>query len=692
MERKLTLLNKEIDSFFEKNFPLKKKSFKDEEDIFNYYITNEGDLTKSLNNVLSNIKEIPFKTKEFAQYLLKENLIASFDETDIGKSINKKSQKCYEDIRKEVLKKISFEEIKNQRNIKELISFLTSEIINLESKFYDKLEDCFSNRKAYPDFLIDKYIWLIKDKYLTKASSQGINISKMVYSDIKNNILQLFEKIFINKEQNMFLSKSKEESYKKYLDFIMICNKDYFNKPNVKDIFSKHFNYFYYLFNLDELNKKKDSNEAINQMLNQLFEENVSINEEEAKKKLNLILNDIGSDQNKILSIILCITLIFNGIIIKDVSKELILISNVDKLIKSAKMKVILYNSMIPFEKYLDVNDLCDFCQSIVINNYLPEKNNQKYEIREIKEILVNLGNDTKDSNKIQISLKSKEIFDQLKVDKKLKILNILENIASDKKEINISSINLESLNPKTKSTNCIIFVSGFLSDNEDHIEEWENFSLFLNKTNICYYYNWPSESILSTVINSITKVGGLIKNAIASKINKEESKKFHPEEIFVTSSKKAKLCGKILALIIASRAFFEYQTITLIGFSLGTHVISNCIKKLYKISSDIKCDDIIKDVILIAGATSMKGKEDHYTEMFDKIVNGKIFNCWSQEDVVLSSLYTFAMKKIPIGISGDLNLKTDKFKNIDFTPLKLGHTDYRKRMDLVMSKIQLSS
>ena len=193
-------------------------------------------------------------------------------------------------------------------------------------------------------------------------------------------------------------------------------------------------------------------------------------------------------------------------------------------------------------------------------------------------------------------------------------------------------------------------------------------------------------------MLNSITKVGGLIKNAIAAKINKGKLKKFEPEEIFVNSSKKAKLCGKILALIIASREFFEYQSITLVGFSLGTHVISNCIKKLYKISSDIKCDDIIKDVILIAGATSMKGKEDHYTEMFDKIVNGKIFNCWSSEDVVLSSLYTLAMKKVAIGISGDLNLKTDKFKNIDFTPLKLRHTDYRKKMDLVMSKIQLTS
>ena len=692
MKRQTTLMNKEIDDFFSNNFPLKKNSFKDEEDIFDYYSKTENDLKDALDKVLSKIKEIPFKTKELAHYILKENLIASFDEFDIGKSISKKIHSRYEDIRNDVFKKVSFDKIKGQRNIKEIISFLTGEIINLETKFDNILKKDFSKAKEFPNFLIDRYNWLIKDKYLTKASSQGIDISKMVYSDTKTNTLELFEKIFIKKTENMFLSKKKDESYKKYLDLIMICNKNYFKKPDVKDIFSSNFNYFYYLFNLDILNKKKDSKEVIDKMLNQLFKENVSINDEESNKKLTLILKEIGSEQNKILSIILCLTLIFNGVIIKDVSRELILISNIDKLIKSAKMKVILYNSIIPFEKYLDVNEISDFCQSVVINKYLPDKNNQKYDIREIKNILINLGNDTKDSNKTQISLKSKELFDPLKVDKKLEIFNILENIASDKKEINIRSINLESLNPKTKSTHCIIFVSGFLSDNQDHIEEWENLSLTLNKTNICYYYNWPSESILSTVVNSITKVGGFIKNAIASKINKGESKKFEPEEIFVTSSKKAKLCGKILAMIIASREFFEYQTITLVGFSLGTHVISNCIKKLYKISSEIKCDDIIKNVILIAGATSMKGKEDHYTEMFDKIVNGKIYNCWSKEDIVLSSLYTYAMKKIPIGISEDLNLKTDKFKNIDFTPLKLGHTDYRKKMDLVMSKIKLMS
>ena len=112
----------------------------------------------------------------------------------------------------------------------------------------------------------------------------------------------------------------------------------------------------------------------------------------------------------------------------------------------------------------------------------------------------------------------------------------------------------------------------------------------------------------------------------------------------------------------------------------------------LYKINNKIKSDDIIKDVILIAGATSMKGKEEHYAKMFDKIVNGKIINCWSNKDKVLSLLYTTAMNKTPIGYGGDLNLKLDKFESIDFTDLNLGHTDYRKKMDLVMSKIQLTS
>ena len=165
---------------------------------------------------------------------------------------------------------------------------------------------------------------------------------------------------------------------------------------------------------------------------------------------------------NNILSIILCLTLLFNGVIIKDISKELIFTSNTQKLITSAKMKVILYNGLIPFEKYLDVYDIIDYCQSTIINSYLPNKDNESYYVRQIKDLLINLDKNPKEVNQ-KISEISQEIFKSLKVDKKNEILNFFENLKTENKETNVRSINLESLNPKVKSTHCIIFVSGFL-------------------------------------------------------------------------------------------------------------------------------------------------------------------------------------------------------------------------------------
>jgi hypothetical protein len=688
MKRHLTILNDEIDDFFGKKFPLKKNDFKDTNEIFDYFIKTESELKTELMNIISKLKDIPFKTKQYAQYLLNEKLTVAFDQSNLGEKLNKKIYGIYTDVEKEKIDKVKFDAIKNVKNDNEIVSYLTSENIKLNEFFYGKIEKCFDGRKDFPFFIFEKYENLIKDKFLTKASSKGINISRMVYNQQKIDIINLFKKIFIEKKANMFLSKSNNESYKIYLDLVMLCNKTYFENENVKNVFAAHFNYFYYLFNLD-VTYKTTEEKKINSILENLYKENVSVTDEENMKKINSILKTIGSDMNNILSIILCLTLIFNGVIIKDISKELIFTSNTQKLITSAKMKVILYNGLIPFEKYLDVYDIIDYCQSTIINSYLPNKDNESYDVRQIKDLLINLDKNPKEVNQ-KISEISQEIFKPLKVDKKNEILNFFENLKTENKETNVRSINLESLNPKIKSTHCIIFVSGFLSDNDDHIEEWENFALNINKTNICYYYNWPSESINSVTQNSIFKVANFFLKNLTVSQNEEQNVEFKPEEIFVNSSKKAKLCGKILALIIASKIFFEYQTISLIGFSLGTHVISNCIKMLYKINDKIKCDDIIKDVILIAGATSMEHKEEHYAKMFDKIINGKIINCWSNEDQILKELYTFAMKRNPIGYGGKLNLKLDKFKSIDFTPLKLGHTDYRKKMDLVMNKIQL--
>ena len=708
MAKQVTVLNDELNKFFNDNFPLKQTKFKNEEEIFDFFIDLENKLTIELMKINSNNKNIPFKIKNLSQYLLEEKLTISFCDIKIGYKINAKFYSLYNKIIEKEIEKISFNKIINETNENEISNFLSSEINELNKKFYNYLSNDFKQRNFFPNFLKSKYNKLIEDRFLTLASSKGINILSKVFDTYKNETLKLFNKIFIKNEENMFFSKSKSDSYKSYIDLIMLCNRQYFTDQNVLEVFFKYFNYLYYIFNLDTLNENKDYNEIyqVNLVLNKLIKENIEISEEESIKKLDSILNEIGTNENKILSIILCLTLIFNGIIIKDKkTKNIYFISDTTKIITSAKMKVILNNSILPFEKYLDVNEISDFCQSMLIYTILPEKENVSYNIREIKKLLTNIDNtENKDklikkstikesiieTNKSEISILSKKMFDPLLVNQQNKLMNFIENITNISKDKNITSINLESLNPKIKSTHCIIFVSGFLSDNDDHIEEWENFALNINKTNICYYYNWPSESINSVTQNSIFKVANFFLKNLTVSQNEEQNVEFKPEEIFVNSSKKAKLCGKILALIIASKIFFEYQTISLIGFSLGTHVISNCIKMLYKINDKIKCDDIIKDVILIAGATSMEHKEEHYAKMFDKIINGKIINCWSNEDQILKELYTFAMKRNPIGYGGKLNLKLDKFKSIDFTPLKLGHTDYRKKMDLVMNKIQL--
>ena len=228
--------------------------------------------------------------------------------------------------------------------------------------------------------------------------------------------------------------------------------------------------------------------------------------------------------------------------------------------------------------------------------------------------------------------------------------------------------------------------------------------ALNLSSNNTCYFYNWPSDSLsnftgetilnlgLTFLSNYINDDNNTINNINTNNYGINKYDTFDPFKCFVDCKNKATLSGKILGLILASKLFLKFQTVTLVSFSLGTHVTKNCIKQMYNLhyKEHIPCNDIIKNVILIAGATSMIKKEEKYKHIFSKMINGKFINCYSKEDQVLNILYTGSMNKKPIGNS-ELELNGyENLKNIDFTPLHLGHTDYRKKMDLVMSKVKL--
>ncbi len=385
MAKQVIILNDELNKFFNDNFPLKQTKFKNEDGIFDFFINLENKLTIELMKINSNNKNIPFKIKNLSQYLLEEKLTISFCDIKIGYKINEKFYSLYNKIIEKEIEKISFNKIINETNENEISNFLSSEINELNKKFYNYLSNDFKQRNLFPHFLKSKYNKLIEDRFLTLASSKGINILSKVFDTYKNETLKLFNKIFIKNEENMFFSKSKSDSYKSYVDLIMLCNRQYFTNQNVLEVFFKYFNYLYYIFNLDTLNENKDYNEIyqVNFVLNKLIKENIEISEKESIKKLDSILNEIGTNENKILSIILCLTLIFNGIIIKDKkTKNIYFISDTTKIITSAKMKVILNNSILPFEKYLDVNEISDFCQSMLIYTILPEKENVSYNIR----------------------------------------------------------------------------------------------------------------------------------------------------------------------------------------------------------------------------------------------------------------------------------------------------------------------
>ena len=719
-EIKKLINDEKIYDFFIQNFSFSNDEFENENELLDFYVTKEIDLSKKLDNILSTILNVTYKKKQLAKYFLNEKLLVSFKKNLDSEIIIQTIKNIYNNFIKKKIINLNFDSIRKEKNIEILSKYYKSEIEKLKSKFLNKLKKKF-NIIVFPKFIISKYEKLIQEKYLTLVSSKGFNISKVLFDEFKIKTNILFEQIFIKNEENMFLTKTNKESYKLYLDYVMLCNYSYFQNENILDTFLLYSNYLYHIFNLNELNKNSEFNElfVLNQTIQQLIKENLNITKEEADKKLNLIFTQFDKDINKILSIILCLTLIFNGLIVKKKdSPKIFFTSNIDRIITNAKMKVILLNSLIAFENYVDVEDISNFSQSCVVDSLLPQNDNLTYDIREIYQILKNpkkeknninannnslLSTFTSDNNIISPEKKSFltnnmyeiqniaiQLFENLLIDKKNIFSNFWDNLTKEKKDINIRNIRLESLNPKIHSTHCIIFISGFLSENKDHIKEWDNLTIDLNKSNVCYYYNWPSDNLSTLTGELIVKFIYQFKNK--NNISNYKSYEEIPQDIFTTSSKKAKLCGKILALIIASKLFFKYQTISLVGFSLGTHLIKNCIKMLYKINSLIKCDDIIKDVILIAGATSMEGKEKKYEEMFDIIINGKIINCWSNDDKILQGLYNLVMNKNAIGYGGNFNLNLSKFKSLDFSSLNLGHTEYRNNLDLVIQKIKLMS
>jgi len=220
--------------------------------------------------------------------------------------------------------------------------------------------------------------------------------------------------------------------------------------------------------------------------------------------------------------------------------------------------------------------------------------------------------------------------------------------------------------------TNTItILISGFLNEESNPIDKWEDFINYYKKETMFYYFNWPSSTGWKLLYNFF---------------------RLRPISHFEKAILRAEICGKILAYILYSNTIFKNFQINLVGFSLGNHVIKYCIKELYYLNHDLgninnpilltKNENIyqinLKNIIFIAGATHLK-KRYKWKNYIQETIIDKCKNCHTDNDTILK-VYKFLMSKIPIGLE-KVNIDYERknlIENYDFHKYGFGHFGYK--------------
>ena len=220
--------------------------------------------------------------------------------------------------------------------------------------------------------------------------------------------------------------------------------------------------------------------------------------------------------------------------------------------------------------------------------------------------------------------------------------------------------------------TNTItILISGFLNEESNPIDKWEDFINYYKKETMFYYFNWPSSTGWKLLYNFF---------------------RLRPISHFEKAILRAEICGKILAYILYSNTIFKNFQINLVGFSLGNHVIKHCIKELYYLNHDLgninnpilltKNENIyqinLKNIIFIAGATHLK-KRYKWKNYIQETIIDKCKNCHTDNDTILK-VYKFLMSKIPIGLE-KVNIDYERknlIENYDFHKYGFGHFGYK--------------
>ena len=578
-------------------------------------------------------------------------------------------------------------------------------IKGIHKTLYDKIIKSIQNSTSYniiPNFLIyydkkllnyrvndvirhqysfnftDKHQNKIEYKYLVKhyqIFSQNPNIifDKNLFSE--DFRIKLFKLIILTNYKFLKNNKFAEEYFKERFINYMILMKIY-----------EHYDEINSEFDLIMKAEDKPNEEKLNQL--KLEIENALFNKENdyksENKDINIINNDIANSlkiNKKYLKLLFSLSVLFNRIIIfkepnqeenKENENNIININDkkyevkiVSKLKCSSVSRQILLNILNIFEeeKSFLYNYLIDtyIYENIMKNNnrHLYLKNREKEKIiLNLQDILLRIQKNEKNKKDFEIFYNTNiSIFTQPKLTVGFfgglfggKIPNSIKTEKGKEIYYNINDLKLiPVVKSDINSTQITIIVDGsidndvLLISNNKELSHKEIFCSFFtnNEYSNCdfYCYDWQS-------------------------INYEENSQ---------TKKVAKFYGKLLAYIIISREIFTFQTINLIGFSMGCNIIKYCLLEINKLNEKSIYSDIINNVIFIGGCINIK--MDKHPNIFESIV-GKIINVFSKTDKDLIEYNKTAIGLNPLETKKE---DVDKYQiiNVDLSIKNIKQNDY---------------
>ena len=636
--------------------------------LFNKYYYSSKDPNKIRERRITE-KDIK---KSFDAYLISPEFITLIDklfadESEISYEMDKYS--IIKGIHKTLSDKI-IKTIQNTTNYNIIPNFLY---------YYDKkllnykVNDIIRNKYSFN--YTDKNQNKIEYKYLVKhyqIFSQNPNIIfdiKLFNDEFRINLFKIIMLVNYNFfKNNIFAQNHFKERFINYMILIKIYD-------HYKELSSE----FELIMKDDDKSNKEKLSKLTEYIKKELFsQENNNI------KLDNNINNEITNSlkiNKKYLKLIFSLSVLFNRIVIfkeinpEEKNQEEINIINIDD--KKYEIKIVSKLKCSSISKHMLNNvlnifeDEKSFLYNYMIDTYIYEnimKNNNRHlylKNRDKEKIILNLQDillrlDKSQNYKTEFKSfynQNKDIFNQPKLTVGFlgglfgsKIPNSIKTEKGKEIYYNINDLKLlPVVKSDINSTQITIIIDGSLSNdillisNNKALSHKDIFcSFFTNSiyTNSDFYcYDWLS-------------------------INYDE----------ISQSKKvSKFYGKLLAYIIISREIFSFQTINLVGYSMGCNVIKYCLLELNKLNKKDNYLDLINNIIFIGGCINIKF--DKYPNIFESIT-GKIINVFSKADKDLFEYNKTAIGSSPLQ-SKDENINKNQIINIDLTIKNIKQNDY---------------